>query len=86
MTEMIHAELGPELEAYVQQLIDSGRYSSRQEVLKEGVRLLQQRERQAAFRAMLDRGIDDSDNNRGRPMRDVVDELLGKRPKRKQEP
>ena len=37
---------------------------------------LQREERLREFKASLDRGIDDSDNNRGRPMKDVVDELL----------
>ncbi|MFX1681693.1 type II toxin-antitoxin system ParD family antitoxin [Mitsuaria sp. CC2] len=78
MTEMIQAELGPELEAYVQQLIDSGRYSSRQEVLKEGVLLLQQQEHLKAFKALLDKGIEDSENGLGRPADEFFDELLAK--------
>jgi len=82
MTEMIHAELGPELEAYVQQLIDSGRYSSRQEVLKEGVLLLQQQEHLKAFKTMLDKGIEDSENGLGRPADEFFDELLAKTRKR----
>lgn len=82
---MIDAELGPELETYVQQLIDSGRYSSRQEVLKEGVRLLEQKDRLAAFKAMLDKGIEDSRNGLGRSADEFFDELLAdirKRPGR----
>ncbi len=75
---MINADLGPELEAYMQQLIESGRYSSRQEILTAGVRLLQQHDRIEAFKASIDRGIEDSENNRGRPMREVVSELLAK--------
>lgn len=79
---MIDAELGPELEAYVQQLIDSGRYSSRQEVLKEGVRLLEQQDRLTAFKAMLDKGIEDSRNGLGRPADEFFDELLANSRKR----
>lgn len=41
----ISADLGPELEAYVEQLVKSGRYNSTSEVLRAGVTLLQKRER-----------------------------------------
>ena len=73
---MINADLGPELEAYMQQLIESGRYSSRQEVLKEGVRLLQQQDDLAAFKAMLDKGIEDSKTDSGRPADEFFEEFL----------
>ena len=73
---MINADLGPELEAYVQQLIDSGRYSSRQDVLKEAVRLLLQQEDLAVFKTMLDKGIKDSDDGLGRPADEFFEEFL----------
>lgn len=37
---MISADLGKQLEGYVQQLVASGRYGSKSEVLREGVRLI----------------------------------------------
>lgn len=37
-------DLGEDLEAYVARLVESGRFDSRQAVLRDGVRLVQQRE------------------------------------------
>lgn len=54
---MISADLGKSLEAYLQQLVDTGRYGSKSEVLREGVRLIQDREtRLASLDAALARG------------------------------
>ncbi len=36
--------LGPRLERYVTDLVETGRYQSRSEVLQEGVRLVEERE------------------------------------------
>ncbi|TFE93807.1 hypothetical protein B5M44_24470 [Shinella sumterensis] len=41
---MISADLGNQLESYIRQLVDTGRYGSKSEVLREGVRLVQDRE------------------------------------------
>ena len=46
----ISAELGENLEKVVTDLIENGRYNSKSEVLREGVRLVQERE--ARFRAL----------------------------------
>ena len=46
----ISAELGPQLEAYVTKLVEKGRYGSKSEVLREGVRLIQAREARLACR------------------------------------
>lgn len=57
---MISADLGNQLEAFVAQLVATGRYNSKSEVLREGVRLVQDREaRLAALDASIDRGIED---------------------------
>ena len=40
----ISAELGPVLENYVSNLVSKGRYNSKSEVLREGIRLVQERE------------------------------------------
>ena len=41
---MISADLGTQLERFVAQLVETGRYNSKSEVLREGVRLVQERE------------------------------------------
>jgi antitoxin ParD1/3/4 len=51
---MISADLGQQLEAFVTSLVETGRYGSKSEVLREGVRLIQDREAQlAALDAVL---------------------------------
>lgn len=45
---MIAADLGSQLEAFVSRLVEIGRYGSKSEVLREGVRLIQDRETQLA--------------------------------------
>ncbi|MGA0565249.1 type II toxin-antitoxin system ParD family antitoxin [Ancylobacter sp. VNQ12] len=72
----ISADLGQQLETYVTALVSTGRYGSKSEVLREGVRLLQEREtRLAALDAALARGIEDADAGRVRPAKDVFDRL-----------
>ncbi|MFQ0812471.1 addiction module antitoxin [Brucella anthropi] len=62
---MISADLGKQLESYIQNLVDTGRYGSKSEVLREGVRLVQEREmRLAALDASITRGIADADAGR----------------------
>ena len=76
---MISADLGKQLESYIQQLVDTGRYGSKSEVLREGVRLVQDREtRLAALDASIMRGIADADAGRTKPARDVFDRLEAK--------
>ena len=59
------AELGSALEDYVNQLVKSGRYHSKSEVLREGVRLLQERERRLeALDLAIARGLADADEGR----------------------
>jgi antitoxin ParD1/3/4 len=40
----ISVDLGPQLEAVLDDLVKNGRYGSKSEVLREGVRLVQERE------------------------------------------
>ncbi|MEC5409415.1 type II toxin-antitoxin system ParD family antitoxin [Paraburkholderia sp. MPAMCS5] len=47
---MISAELGQQLEGYITKLVEMGRYRSKSEVLREGVRLIQDRETQLVAR------------------------------------
>lgn len=76
---MISADLGKQLEAYIQQLVDTGRYGSKSEVLREGVRLIQDRETKlAALDASIMRGLADADAGRTKPAGEVFDRLEAK--------
>lgn len=73
---MISGDLGRRLEDYVAELVKSGRYHSKSEVLREGVRLVQEREaRLAVLDASLARGIADADAGRVKPAAEVFDRL-----------
>lgn len=76
---MITADLGQELEAFVAQLVDKGRYRDQEEVLREAVRLIQAREVQlAAFDTMMAQAIAQSDAGEGTPAEEVFDRLAAK--------
>ncbi|MGN6156569.1 MAG: type II toxin-antitoxin system ParD family antitoxin [Devosia sp.] len=75
----ISADLGEKLEAVVNDLVANGRYNSKSEVLREGVRLVQEREAALAkLHAALDRSIADSEAGRTEPLEDVVERLSAK--------
>lgn len=68
-------ELGA-LEQVVTDLVKEGRYGSKSEVLRTGVRLVQEREAAlASLLAKLDEGIADVEAGRVRPLEDVAAEL-----------
>ncbi|MGH6682071.1 MAG: type II toxin-antitoxin system ParD family antitoxin [Bradyrhizobium sp.] len=70
------AGLGEALESFVTKLVASGRYHSKSEVLREGVRLIQEREaRVAALDTSIARGFADADAGRVKPSFDVFDRL-----------
>lgn len=70
------AELGPRLESYVTELVKSGRYGSRSEVLREGVRLVEEREKRlAALDAAIARGLEDIEAGRTHALEDVAAEV-----------
>ena len=72
-------DLGERLEAFVNELVASGRYNSKSEVLREGLRLVQDREaRLAAFVAEIERGLSDIQAGRVEPLEDVRHELTAK--------
>ena len=76
---MISADLGSQLEAYVTSLVESGRYNSKSEVLREGVRVIQEREtRLAALDMSIARGIADAENGHSKPAAEVFDRLEAK--------
>ena len=76
---MISADLGQQLESFVARLVQAGRYNSKSEVLREGVRLIQEREaRLAALDASIARGLADAEAGRTRPAAEVFDRLDAK--------
>ena len=76
---MISADLGKQLETYIKQLVDTGRYGSKSEVLREGVRLIQDREtRLTSLDASIMRGIGDADAGQTKPVGEVFDRLEAK--------
>jgi len=73
------ANLGQHLEDYVSELVKAGRYGSRSEVLREGIRLVEEREKRlAALDTAIARGIADAEAGRVKPVREVGDRLLAK--------
>lgn len=76
---MISADLGPQLESFVAKLVETGRYNSKSEVLREGIRLIQEREaRLSVLDLALARGLDDAEKGRVKPISDVVLRLEAK--------
>ena len=74
---MISADLGAYLENYVAKLVESGRYGSKSEVLREGVRLVEEREKRlAVLDAALELGLADIDAGRTEALEDVANELV----------
>lgn len=68
--------LGVQLEAIVDKLVKGGRYGSRSEVLREGVRLVQEREAKLArFDAEIQKGLDDVKAGRVIPAEEAFDRL-----------
>lgn len=73
---MISADLGHKLEEFVASLVANGRYNSKSEVLREGVRLIQDREaRLAALDAAVMAGAAQAAAGLGSPAEEVL-ELL----------
>jgi antitoxin ParD1/3/4 len=73
------ADLGKTLEKFVTKLVATGRYHSKSEVLREGVRLIQEREtRLAALDASIARGVADADAGRVKSISEVFHNLEAK--------
>lgn len=72
----ISAELGENLEKVVADLVENGRYNSKSEVLREGVRLVQEREaRLLELKASIGLAIAEGDANGWLSEEDVFGEL-----------
>lgn len=75
----ISADLGQTLEDYVSQLVKTGRYNSKSEVLREGIRLVQEREKKLeALDAAITRGIADAEAGRVVPIDEAFERLRTK--------
>ncbi len=71
--------LGEQLEAFITDAVKNGRYGSRSEVLREGVRLVQEREAKwARFDAEIQKGIDDAEAGRTVPLDEAFDRVREK--------
>jgi antitoxin ParD1/3/4 len=68
--------LGDQLETFITDAVKNGRYGSRSEVLREGVRLVQEREAKwARFDAEIQKGIDDIEAGKTVPLDEAFDRL-----------
>ena len=73
------ADLDEVLEQYVTDLIGSGFYESREDVLRDGLRFMHSRDtRLADLHASIMRGIADADAGRVTPMEEVFDRIEAK--------
>ena len=73
------ADLGEALERFVTNLVATGRYHSKSEVLREGVRLIQEREaRLASLDASIARGLADVEAGHVRTTAAAFDRLESK--------
>lgn len=71
--------LGEKLEATVDKLVSEGRYGSRSEVLREGVRLVQEREAALVrFEAEIMKGVEDAEAGRTEDVEIVFARLKAK--------
>jgi len=75
----ISADLGEVLEKVVTDLVENGRYNSKSEVLREGVRLVQEREaRHQALAKLLEEGEADIAAGRVHDAEEVFEELIAR--------
>lgn len=77
----MNVSLTPELEGFVKDLADSGRYRSASEVVRAAVRLLQEHEaeRTARLRALqrrIETGVEELERDEGKPADEVFEEIL----------
>ena len=80
----MNISLTPELERLVDDKLKSGRYASASEVIREGLRLLEEQEelkryRLAQVRSKIDRGLEQLDKGLGIPAHEVRAKLRRKR-------
>lgn len=65
MSRTTSVTIGPQLDQFVGSLIESGRYGNTSEVVRAGLRLLEQQEQQTAYlRREIQKGLDSGISNR----------------------
>ena len=75
----VSADLGDTLEDYVSALVKSGRYNSKSEVLREGIRLIQEREaRLKVLDTAIAQGLADADAGHTIPAEEAFAKLRNK--------
>jgi antitoxin ParD1/3/4 len=82
----MNVSLTPELEKFVQERVESGRYTSASEVVREALRLMEKRDRRLlereqalqAFQTELDRRIAEADAGQVRDAEEVFADLRAK--------
>ncbi len=82
MTRTMTIDTGEELRGFVESQVQSGRYKTNSEVVREGLRLLQ--EKQAASKLETLRQLIDEGENSGEPVDWDVDQFLGRMKTQKQ--
>ena len=71
--------LGEQLETFITEAVKKGRYGSRSEVLREGVRLVQEREALlACAEAEIRKGTDDLDAGRSHDLDEAFGAMVAK--------
>jgi antitoxin ParD1/3/4 len=71
--------LGKHFEDFVQAQLASGRYNNASEVIRDALRLMEERQRRlAAFDAVIERSLADSDAGRVHDAENVFDDLEAK--------
>lgn len=72
--------IGSRYETLVKELVESGRYASASEVVRDGLRLIEEREelRQTKLSALREAIREGMESGPGRPAKDVLDRLGAK--------
>lgn len=68
----MNVSLSPQLESYIKQKVETGMYNSASEVVREALRLLEERDaargRFEALRQDIGAGLDSLDSGKGKPL------------------
>ncbi len=71
--------LGDHFEGLIKDLLDSGRYNNASEVVRDGLRMVEDRERRLeALDRSIERGLADTAAGRIKPVEDVAERLIAK--------
>ena len=71
-----NVHLTPELQTFVRACVEGGHYNNVSEVVRSGLRLLQERQdRKRAFDAMIAKVLQETDNRGARQMDDVLERV-----------